>query len=500
MTQSPYDVAIIGAGVSGSCIARALSFYNINTVLLEKCTDVGFGVSKANSGIIHAGFHHKADSLKAKLEIQGNLMFERLQYELGFPFKRVGILVVAFSYEEMKTIEHLYEQGRTNQVPGLEICGAERMRSLEPNINEDVVGGLYAPTGGIIEPYRFVFALTESAKKNGVDILTDFKVSSAKRCTLTPSSSPVGRGEKTPAVVYCIRSSSGKEIQARYVVNAAGLFADEVSAIFNGESFKIKPRKGEEYLLDRNAACFPNHVLFPVPSKNSKGMLVIPTAEGTTMIGPTAEMIDDKEDLTTSSANLDKIFTMAKHMVPSVSRRDIITAFTGLRPAMEGNDFFIDISKKAPNFIQVAGIQSPGLTASPAIGEYVKDLLKKAGLILTEKEQTDMKLEPLKIVREKEPEEVDRLVQENPEYGNIICRCESISEAEIIEAIHKGHTTLDGIKFYTRSGMGRCQGGFCTYKILKIIARETGMDFEEITKRGAGSFVVKGKLFKGKEN
>jgi glycerol-3-phosphate dehydrogenase len=478
MTKNKYDVAIIGGGVSGASIARTLSRYDVNTVLLEKESDVCFGVSKANSGIVHAGFHHKAHTLKARLEIEGNLMFEKLQYELFFPFKRVGILVVAFSYEDMKTVEFLYQQGLDNGVPGIAIYGGEKLRSMEPHLNSDVVGGLYAPTGGIVEPYRYVFALVESAIQNGLDLKRDFKVSES-----------VYDGE-----FYTVKSDSGDSVKAKYVINATGLYADEVSKIFNAEEFKIIPRKGEEYLLDRNSKAYPNHVLFPVPAKNSKGILVIPTVEGTTMVGPTAEIVDDKEDRNTTEQNLKNVFFQAQHMIPQVARQDIITAFTGSRPTIEGNDFYIAMSDKSPNFIQVAGIQSPGLTASPAIGEYVKDLLKQAGLPLREKVDFASSIKKFDTVRDKSTKEMDKLISKNPAYGNIICRCEKISEAEIVEAISKGHTTLDGIKFYTRSGMGRCQGGFCSYKILKIIARETGVPITEITKRGGNSVIVKGSL------
>ena len=478
MKNSKYDIAVIGGGVSGASIARTLSKYDIKTVLLEKESDVCFGVSKANSGIIHAGFHHKAHTLKARLEIEGNLMFEKLQYELSFPFKRVGIVVVAFSYEDMKTVEFLYQQGLDNGVPGIAIYGGEKIRSMEPHLNSDVVGGLYAPTGGIVEPYLYVFALVESAIKNGVDLETEFKVSESQY-----------DGE-----YYTVKSDKGDSVKAKYVINATGLYADEVSEIFNAEKFKIIPRKGEEYLLDRNSKAYPNHVLFPVPAKNSKGILVIPTVEGTTMVGPTAEIVDDKEDRNTTESNLKDVFSQAQHMVPQVTRRDIITAFTGSRPTIEGNDFYIEMSKKAPNFIQVAGIQSPGLTASPAVGEYVKDILKRAGVPLKEKIDFVPSIKKFDTIRGKGQNEIDKLISKDPAYGNIICRCEKISEAEIVEAISKGHTTLDGIKFYTRSGMGRCQGGFCSYKILKIIARETGVSITEITKRGGDSVIVKGSL------
>lgn len=478
MKNDVFDVAVIGAGAVGASILRRLSAYDLKLALLEKCADVCFGVSKANSGIIHAGFHHPVTSLKARLEIRGNLMFDQLQHELGFPFKRVGIIVVAFSYEEMKTVEQLYEQGVANGVPLIEVCGRERMLMLEPKLNPDTVGGLYAPTGGIIEPYRYVFALVESAKRNGADIKTDFEVVSAKR----------------KEDVYTITSRRKEKIQARHVINAAGLFADEVSAMFGGEAFTITPRKGEEYLLERNAAGFPNHVIFPVPSRVSKGILVIPTVEGTMMVGPTAIEVNDKDDSETSSNNLDKVFAQAMYMVPVISKREIITSFAGSRATMPGNDFYIGISKSAPHFIQVAGIQSPGLTASPAIGEYVKDLLKQDGLKLTEKTDYDPFIPYETCVRDLNPAALDEKVKEDPLYGHMVCRCESVSEAEIVEAIRKGHTTLDGIKFYTRAGMGRCQGGFCSYRVMKIIARETGMPIEEITKRGGGSRLLLGKI------
>ena len=481
MNQNIFDIAIIGAGVSGTAIARRLSAYQVRIALLEQCADVSFGVSKANSGIIHAGFHHDTKSLKSRLELRGNLMFEQLHNELNFPFRRIGIMVIAFSHEEMEVVTQLYRQGIKNGVSQLEICSADRVATLEPKLSGDIEGGLLAPTGGIVEPYRYVFALTESAVKNGVTLKTDFAVCRTSR-------------ENN---LYNIEARSGNNIQAKYVINAAGLYADEVSRIFHAEEYTITPRKGEEFLLDRNSTAIPEHVIFPVPSRNSKGVLIIPTVEGTMMIGPTAEETDDKQDSETTERNLKKVFTMATQMIPSISKRDIITAFSGSRPILPDGDFYIDISEKAEHFIQVAGIQSPGLTASPAIAEYVKDLLKKDGLTLTEKREYDPFIVRPHTIRDLSRESADALIKKDPAFGNIICRCESISEAEIVEAIHKGHTTLDGIKFYTRSGMGRCQGGFCTYKILQIISRETGIPIEQITKRGGQSRLVLDKITAG---
>lgn len=478
MDKNSFDVAVIGGGVCGAAIARMLSAHELSTVLLEKECDVAFGVSKANSGIIHAGFHHPSGSLKAKLELQGNLMFDRLQSELGFPFKRTGIIVAAFSDEEMKTVLQLFEQGEKNGVQGMELCSSQRLFTLEPGINRDATGGLYAPSGGIVEPYRFVFALVENGCTNGLTLKTGFKLTSVESCN----------------DLFFLCAENGERIIVRYAVNAAGLDADSVSRMFHAEKFTISPRKGEEFLLDRTSKGCPNHVLFPVPAANSKGILVIPTVEGTTMVGPTAVDVESKSDLSTSSDNLDTVFAHAKHLFPTISRRDIITSFAGLRPAMEGGDFYIAQSAVQPRLIQVAGIQSPGLTASPAIAEYVKKLLKAAGCRLVEKPYFKATLPEVESMRNRTPESMDALISRDRAYGEIVCRCENVSEAQIVEAIRKGHTTLDGIKLYTRAGMGRCQGGFCTYKILRILSRETGKKMTEFTKRGGESRLLAAEL------
>lgn len=472
-----YDVAIIGAGVCGANIAHRLSAYELDVALLDKEADVSFGTSKANSGIIHGGFHHDPKYLKAKLEVQGALMFDRLHRELGFPFRRCGIVVVALHEDEMRVVDQLYRQGEANGVIGIEMCSRERMLELEPKLTPDAVGGLYAPGGGIIEPYRFVFSLVESARRNGVRVLTRFKVEEARRA----------------ADAWTLRASDGRKLSARYVVNAAGLYADEVSRAFGGEQFAIRARKGEYYLLDRLTKARPGRVVFPVPTSVSKGMLVVPTVDGTVLIGPTAEMTDDKSDVSTTREHLEMILGNARAMIPSISENDVITSFAGQRPVLD-EDFFIAPSASAPAFVQVAGIQSPGLTASPAIGEYVKDILKGLGLTLVEKPDYDPVLPEQPRMSEVDHYRADALVAEDPAYGNMVCRCEKVSEAEIVAAIRAGHTTLDGIKYFTRAQMGRCQGGFCTYKILKILMRETGMSWDQVTKHGGGSYLLSGRL------
>ncbi|MFA6505334.1 MAG: NAD(P)/FAD-dependent oxidoreductase [Treponemataceae bacterium] len=478
-SEGDFDVAIVGCGVSGANIARRLSAYRLRVAVIEKETDVSFGTSKANSGIVHGGFHHNRKYLKARLELRGALMFDELRRQLDFPFRRCGILVAALHDEEMKAVEHLYLQGVENGVIGIEMCSRERILELEPKLSQDTVGGLYAPGGGIVEPYRFVFALVESAKKNGVAFYTDYKLSATEWDAKTRR--------------WTLRAADGRTLHARYAVNAAGLFADEVSSLFGAEEFKIQARKGEYYLLDRLTKARPGRVVFPVPTAVSKGMLVIPTVEGTVLVGPTADSAEDKTDLSTTEERLERILDSGRKMIPSISANDVITSFAGLRPCLE-EDFYIEVSKKAPALVQVAGIQSPGLTASPAVGEYVKDLLKTAGLELTEKPDWDPYLPPRPKTREASPYERDELIAKDPAYGNIVCRCENVSEAEIVEAVRLGHTTLDGVKYFTRAQMGRCQGGFCAYKIIKIIMRETGLGYDQITKRGGASRILEGEL------
>lgn len=474
INMEKYDVAIIGAGVTGLAAAYELAQYKVKVLVLEKYCDAAFGVSKANSGIVHGGFHYPLSTLKGRLEIKGNFLFSEYHKRLHFPFKRCGILLAAFTQEELEKVKELYERGKENSVPGIELCSRERILQLENKLSPEVLGGLYAPEGGVVEPYKYAFTLAEAAIHNGVKICYEEEVIQGTR-----------KGD-----LWEIKTAKGNNYYAGYAVNAAGLYADKVSRAFGGEEFAIHPRKGEEYLLDRFSACRPSRVIFPVPVGHSKGVLVIPTCDGTTMVGPTAELIEDKEDKKTSEENKKNIFALARRMVPSVSEKDLITAFSGSRPAMDGEDFYIARSEKAAAFIQAAGIQSPGLTASPAVGKYICELLEKAGLSLEKNPSFTPDLPRQKPVREMTVEEADLMHKNDPAWTNIICRCEKISEGEIVEAIHKGHRTLDGIKFYTRGMMGRCQGGFCSGKILKILARETNKEITSFTKRGDRSFLT----------
>lgn len=469
-----YDVAIVGAGVSGAAVARWLSEYELDVVLLEKEADVSFGVSKGNSGIIHGGFHHNRRHLKARLEVEGAAMYPRLHRELGFPYKPCGIVVAALSNEELNTVSHLYRQGVENGSAGIEVCGQSRLRELEPKIHPDAIGGLYAPAGGIIEPYRFVFALVENAVANGVTLVKEFEVAAGAR-------SDDG---------FRITSADGRVIRARYVVNAAGLSTDRVAEAFGAEVHEIHPRRGQYHLLDRTTSACPQRVIFPVPTPVSKGILVIPTVEGTVLLGPTADPVDDREDVRTTAEKMHEIIVSARRIVPSISSGDIITSFSGLRPALDTGDFHIAESERVPGFIHVAGIQSPGLTAAPAVGELVKNLLKVAGCRLTEKSRFVSTAAPVERTRLMDPESIQEHWGTDADAGEVVCRCETVTRDEIVTAIRAGHTTVDGIKFFCRATAGRCQGSFCTPRILQIIGEETGTPVTGVSKRGPGSELI----------
>lgn len=470
-----HDVIVIGAGVSGAAVARELSRYKLNVLLLEKETEPAFGVSKSNSGIIHSGTQNPPTSLKGWLCVEGNrLMSEEIAKDLGLDFEQCGQLIIAFSDEDIERLQQIKTDGEALGIKGLEIKDKQWLNENEPNLGPEAKAALLSPTAGIISPYRYVYALVENAEKNGVVLKTDSKVTDIKRdsdgifnvtCELD---------------VY----------RSKYVVNAAGLYADEISAKAAGTTFKITPRKGEEYLLDKKREHIANRIIFPLPTSTSKGILIIKTSDGNPMIGPSAHDVDDKTDLSTTLEGEKEIFDNARRLLPTVSRKDVIAYFSGLRPVC-GKDFIIRHEDSAPGFINIAGIQSPGLTAAPAIAKMVCDILKQHGLKLIEKK--DFKKHREKIVHLfKIPlQETQKLIEKNPAYGDIVCRCELVSAQEIRDAVKRGAKTLDGIKFRTRAQAGRCHGGFCTTRILKIMEEELGFSVTSITKRGIGSELIK---------
>ncbi|HAL44399.1 MAG TPA: FAD/NAD(P)-binding oxidoreductase [Phycisphaerales bacterium] len=366
----------------------------------------------------------------------------------------------------------------------MELLGQERTLELEPNLNPDVLGSLYAPTAGIIGPYEYCFALVENAVKNGVELLLSFKVASIKKINDS----------------FEINSANCKNIKSRFVVNAAGLYADDIAAMIGEKTFKIIPRKGEEYLLDKRVGKLVSRVIFPAPKPNSKGILVIPTVDGPVMIGPTAVEINDKEDFSTSKEGLEKVFSFASNMVPSIRMSDIITSFAGLRPVPDYPDFLIGIAQ-TPGFINAAGIQSPGLTASPAIAEKVCQILLAAGLKMELNPAFDpkrkAKIRLRTLIERRDYDTLEKIINQDKSYSKIVCRCENVSESEIINAIKNGHTTIDAIKYATRACSGRCQGGFCTSRIMKLIAEHAAVNVFQITKKGPGSELISHPLQKG---
>lgn len=472
--MSIYNVVIIGGGVVGTAIARELSRYQLRVAVLEKEAELAFGVSKSNSGIIHPGTQASPGTLKGRLCVQGNILTRKLAKELGIDFKRVGELVVAFNDEEYKRLLQLKKEGMALGVPGLKIVMSSWLKKNEPNLSRDAVAALYAPTAGIISPYRWVYDFAENARRNGVHIHTGVKVERIRHTK--PGFEIV---------------SSRWTFYAQHVVNAAGLYADEVSRMVGVDDFHIRPRKGEEFLLDKKRENLTRHLLFPLPSKTSKGILVTRTSDGNPMIGPTAEDVDNKEDLSTTREGLKKVLEGSKRLVPSVDENDIIAYFAGLRP-VAGDDFIIRREAKAPGFITVAGIQSPGLTAAPAIALMVVDMLKKDSLKMKKKmvfhkhRKREVHLFAVPLEKTKE------FIKKDASYGDIVCRCEMVSAKEVRDAIERGAKTMDGVKFRTRAQAGRCHGSFCTTRIMKILSEGTARPILEVTKRGTGSEIVTG--------
>lgn len=487
-----YDVIIIGGGITGAAIARELSRYKLKIALLEKEEELAFGVSKSNSGIIHPGTQNPHGSLKGKLCVEGNRLTRAIAKDLGVDFKEVGELIVIFNKDDMQKLLEIKKEAELLGVPKLRIVDSKWLRKNEPNLSGDVVAALYAPTAGIISPYRWVYDLAENARKNGVEIFCGTKVEGIEKTRqgYRGNSLPAGRqGYEVEKDNEFIVHTFKNKFRTRFVINCAGLYADEISSMVGVNDFKIIPRKGEEFLLDKKKEHITNHLLFPLPQKDSKGILVIKTSDGNPMIGPTAQDVDDKEDLSTSKEGLSKVLEEVKKMIPSISESDIIAYFAGLRP-VAGEDFIIRHEDKAFGFINVAGIQSPGLTAAPAIAKMVANILKHEGLDLHKKflfkrwRQKTIHLFSVPFKKTK------HLIKKDSSYGDIVCRCEMVSAKEINDAINRGAGTLDGIKFRTRAQGGRCHGSFCTCRIMKILAAKKNIPPAEITKRGKGSEIV----------
>ena len=473
------DIVIIGAGVIGCSVARALSRYEADICVIEREEDVCVGTSKANSAIVHAGFDAAPGSNKARFNVSGNRMMDEIARALDVPFKRNGALVVCVDPSQRKGLDELLERGKANGIGGLRIVEQDELRRMEPNVSQNAVAALHAPHSGIICPFKLTLGMAENACVNGVEFLFDTAVEWI---------------ERQPDETYRLKTNRGC-IEARFVVNAAGVHSAKLHNMVSAKKLHITPRRGEYCLLDKSAGSLVHCTIFPQPTHMGKGILVTPTIHGNLLIGPTAEDLKDAEMTATSRSGLDKVLFGAAQNVEGLPLRQVITSFAGLRAHEAGHDFILGEPHDAPGFYDCTGIESPGLTAAPAIGQHVAEHLKSR-LGLKPKQNWIPTRRDVISTAGLSPEEHNALVRQNPAYGTIVCRCESVTEGEILDAIHRplGARSLDGVKRRTRAGMGRCQAGFCTHRVMAILHRELGIPMQEITKSGRDSFMITGRI------
>ena len=480
METRQYEIAVVGCGVVGAAIARQLSQYQLSVCILEKENDVAVGTTKANSAIIHAGYDPRPGSLMAKLNARGVELVKELAPKLHFPYQPIGSLILAFTEENRKTVEVLYQRGRHNGVPGLQILSAEEVREMEPNISPEVKGALYAPSAGIVSPWRMALAFAESAVRNGVALYRNSPVTGIAK---------TGEG-------YELTTPSGV-VRARYVINATGVDAFATASLLKQPPYEMRPNRGEYYLFDKCAGETVHHVIFQCPTEVGKGVLVSPTVDGNLIVGPNAEPVEGAQDTGTTAEGLVFVKKMAMLSVPGLSFRDSIRNFAGVRANTNLDDF--QIRWLEPGFLDVAGIKSPGLSSAPAIGEYVAELLMRDGVKLLFKKEFQEELPERVHFKELSPEEKAEVVRKNPLYGRIICRCETVTEGEMVDALHSPipPVSIDGIKRRCGAGMGRCQGGFCGPRVHEIISRETGLPMEAVMQDRAGMVIVTGETKTG---
>ncbi len=474
-----YDVLIIGAGVIGGVTARELMRYKLKVAILEKENDVACGASKANSGIIHGGYDPEPETLKAMLNTEGVDLLYKAAKELNVPFENNGSLVCAFGEEENSVVAELYKRGLENGISGMEILNGDEARRLEPALSENVTMALRVTNAGIICPYEMTVASVGNAMDNGAELFRNFEV-----CKISPK-----------ADGFVVKSVNGDEKECRYILNCAGVYSDKIAALIGDESFKIIPRAGEYMLLDKAEGKKVLHTIFQVPTKEGKGILVTPTVDGNLLTGPTASAVS--ADFTdTTKEGLDTVSRLVKKSVPSVDFRQVITSFSGVRSSEKKGDFIIKPSKVNSRFINVAAIDSPGLTSSVAIAKYAVNQLKSVGLQLIDNPNFNGRRDDPHAFRKMNDEQKNEFIKAHAEYGKIVCRCETVSEGEIRFAISHNPKAMDidGVKRRTRSGMGRCQGGFCLPFVMKLIAEENGMELSKVTKKGGGSYIADGKL------
>ena len=471
-----FDAVVIGAGVVGAMTARTLTSYGLKVCIVEKECDVAMGATKANSAIVHAGFDAKEGSLKAKLNVKGSEMMAEVAKELGVKYINNGSLVVGFNDEDKKTIEELYERGVKNGVKNLSVLTGDEAREIEPNLSDDVTCVLNAPTGAIICPYDLTIAAVGNAMDNGAELKLNSKVT----------------GISKDGEIFKV-ATENETIEAKYVINAAGLFSDDIAKMVGDDSFSINPRRGEYILLDREEGSLVSHTIFRTPSKMGKGILVSPTVDHNLLLGPTSVDIEDKEDTTTTAEGFAKVIKEANENVKNLAINKAITSFCGLRATGSTGDFIIN--SPVPGFINAAGVESPGLSSAPAIAEYIAELLSEQGVKLEKDSSFNPIRKNMHYFKEATLEEKNEIIKKDKSFGKIVCRCETVTEGEILEAIRTNPrpTTLDGVKRRTRAQMGRCQGGFCMPYIVELLAKEQNIPYEAVTKFGGESTVNVGK-------
>jgi len=474
-----FDVAVIGAGVVGASIARELSRYKLSTVVVERCEDVCSGTSKANSAIVHAGYDAVPGSLKAKFNVRGAELIRELSKKLDFDYRENGSMVISLSPEGHTGLMTLLEKGEKNGVKDLEIISGDRAREIEPALSPEVVEALLVPHGAIVCPFLMTIAFAENAAENGAEFrfLED----------VTGIMPDDGR--------FILSVNGEEKYDVKYIVNAAGVYADKINNMVSARKLSITPRRGEYVLMDREVGGLVDHTIFQLPTKLGKGVLVTPTVHGNLLVGPNADPLEDKEDISVTADGMDEIKSKALLSVPSIPYNKMITSFAGLRAHESGNDFIIGEAEDCDGFFNAAGIESPGLSSAPAIGEYLAKLIAEKAGAQAKSDFIDERKGFIRITK-LSPEERNVLIAERPEYGRIVCRCEEVTEGEIEDAIRSpvGARSLDGIKRRVRQGMGRCQAGFCTPKAIEILARELGISEEDVCKNIPGSEMLTGEV------
>ncbi len=474
------NVVVIGAGANGCAVARELSKYQVDVIVVDKNEDIGGDASKSNSAIIHTGYDAYPDTLESQLVVAANPMYDVLTRDLDVPFKRIGAILPAFTEEQFEKLPAIKEKAFNNRVYDVEYKTGPELLEMEPELNPEVKGGLYIPRESIIDPFIWVQALAENANANGVSFLLN--------TTVTGITTEKGK-------IKSVQTTAG-DIETDYVINCAALYCDEIAAMVGKNDYYVNPRKGQFFILDKNTSCKVEHIVLPIPTKLTKGKLMCPTIHGNMLVGPTAEDLTDKTDKSITAEGLASIEEDVKRLIPNVKVGDTVTQYCGLRPNRNPEGLRVDMWDDLEGYVNLSGVRSTGLTLSPAMGKYVVQLMLSHGYHMDFKENFIKERKGVVRFRDLNRQEREALIKENPAYGRVVCRCETVTEGEILDCIHRplGARSMDGVKRRVRAGMGRCQGGFCGPRLIEILAREWGMSVEEVKKHNEGSYMVVGRM------